>query len=123
MSATEENTHSLEETPQNDDSRKPELPEKIITVLEKIPQPLRDEIISALESELEMVVQETTMRMYNGPTPPPEILQEIEAIVPGAARQIIEMALNQGNHRRELEQHIVRSQSKESGRGKSWGLL
>ena len=123
MSSTVEKTSKTEESSVNDPHSNHELPEKVIAVLEKVPQPLRDKIISALESELEMVVQETTMRMYNGPTPPPEVLQEIDAIVSGSAREIIDMALGQGNHRREIEKHIVQSQLKESGRGQILGFV
>jgi uncharacterized membrane protein len=40
---------------------------------------------------------------WQGPLPPPEILQGYEDAFPGAAERIFKMAEDQGEHRRELE--------------------
>lgn len=44
---------------------------------------------------------------FTGPLPPPEILAGYEAISPGFALRIIEMAEQQGNHRRAMENKTV----------------
>jgi uncharacterized membrane protein len=40
---------------------------------------------------------------FSGPLPPPEILREYDAIVPGAAKDIIESFIKEGEHRRALQ--------------------
>lgn len=47
-------------------------------------------------------VQLTTAH-YQGPIPPPSILEGFDRIVPGAAHRLIQLAEDESKHRRELE--------------------
>lgn len=52
--------------------------------------------------------------LFMGPIPPPNILNEYEQLLPGAANRILEMAENQVRHRHEIENkqiHIEMSQN------------
>lgn len=44
---------------------------------------------------------------WQGPLPPPEILQGYEAAFPGAAERILRMAEDQGAHRRDMEKQAL----------------
>lgn len=46
---------------------------------------------------------------FCGPLPPPEILQQYNEILPGAANRIITMAEEQSSHRRILESKVINS--------------
>ena len=51
----------------------------------------------------------TTFTEVTGPIPPPQILQQYNNIVPGAAERIIRMAEKQSDHRMALENKVVGS--------------
>lgn len=57
--------------------------------------------------------QQTTTEVYRGPIPPPELLKQYDAVVPGAADRILQMAERQSAHRQRIEiiavEHEVRS--------------
>lgn len=55
-----------------------------------------------IERRLELVASQ-----YEGPIPPPEMLQGYEDVHPGAVAWILEQAKDQGKHRRKLERRIV----------------
>ncbi|MCX7083930.1 MAG: DUF2335 domain-containing protein [Methylococcales bacterium] len=40
---------------------------------------------------------------YQGPIPPPDILQGLDDLVPGTAAKLIQLALDESEHRRSLE--------------------
>jgi len=61
---------------------------------------------------------------FHGPIPPPVMLAQYEATIPGAANRILKMAeerhrsaTEQGEHRRELEQKVVSSNIKREATG------
>jgi Predicted membrane protein len=60
---------------------------------------------------------------YSGPIPSPEVLAAYEAISPGAAQKIIEMAQNQSTHRIKLEEIVVVSREKQSQRGQYFAFI
>ncbi len=60
---------------------------------------------------------------FSGPIPHPDILRGMEEVVPGSAAKIINMAVDQSNHRRNLETTVVNSLSKQSGRGQWLGFI
>lgn len=72
-----------------------------------------------------MVVQQTMIEanMWQGPLPQPEHLERFNAVVPGAAERIIAMAERQQAHRITLEDHAVKEQLTQSGRGQIFGLI
>src|ERR1700733_12152413 len=57
-------------------------------------------------------------RSYSGPIPPPEMLKEYDAIVPGSAGRILDTFHNQSHHRIELENKVINSDISRS----NWGL-
>jgi uncharacterized membrane protein len=62
------------------------------------------------------------MRHYSGPIPHPDILRGLEEIVPGSAAKVIQMAVDQGKHRQEMEKYVLRSQTRQSGTGQWLGF-
>ncbi len=60
-----------------------------------------------------------SMEAFQGPIPPPAVLESYERIVPGAAERILKMAENQAVHRQGIEQIVVRSGSRDS----LWGII
>lgn len=55
-----------------------------------------------------------TASSFEGPIPPPQVLQQYNNIVPDAAERIIRMAEKQSNHRMDLEKRVVCSNIKKS---------
>ena len=53
-----------------------------------------------------MLVEERSLS-FQGPLPPPAILEHYNRIVPGAAERILKMAENQSNHRQTLERRVI----------------
>ena len=51
---------------------------------------------------------------FEGPIPPPAVLEAYERLVPGAAERILKMAENQSNHRQEIEKIVVRAGARDS---------
>ena len=59
---------------------------------------------------------------FSGPIPPPEYLEGYEKISPGAAKQILDMAETQTNHRIELEKKVIESDIRNSSLGMFLGF-
>lgn len=108
---------------QSDDSMpeadKTELPQKVVDKLQSVPEPERKEIIATLEHQMSVLMSTS----YRGPIPPPEMLRELEVIVPGSAKEILDMSVQQSKHRRAMEEHVIKAQTKESGRGQLLGFI
>lgn len=49
-----------------------------------------------------------THERFAGPLPPPALLGEYEQALPGLAERIVTMAENEGNHRRAVENRLLR---------------
>jgi len=45
---------------------------------------------------------------FSGPLPPPDLLAEYEAVVPGLADRIVRMAEDEGGHRRKMQRGLLR---------------
>ena len=90
-------------------------PEDFAQVLEKIPDPKsRQEIIRIVAS---------TTRIHQGPLPPPEDLKGYEDILPGAAREIFDMAKSQQNYRQQTESGIIEHSKKQENWTRIIGTL
>ena len=48
------------------------------------------------------------IQQFAGPLPPPQVLQEYNRVIPGAAERLLVMAEEPAKHRRELERRVVR---------------
>lgn len=60
---------------------------------------------------------------WTGPIPPPEALEGIEHVVPGAATRIVDEAMRNGAHRREMERIVVTGNEQRSRRGQWMALV
>ena len=60
---------------------------------------------------------------YEGPLPPPEMLQAYDLISPGFANRIIAMAESQSTHRIEIEKHVIPTREKFAGRGQIFAFI
>lgn len=72
--------------------------EEVIEVIDKI-EKLKPE-------QQEQVI--TTMEMYHGPIPHPDILAGYDKLDEGAARKIIDNGIGESDHRRKMESRIVK---------------
>ena len=55
---------------------------------------------------------------FQGPIPPPELLQQYNEIIPDGADRIVKMAEAQSGHRIELESVVIKGDNKRA----NWGL-
>ena len=62
-------------------------------------------------------------KFFHGPLPAPEDLKEYENILPGAAREILDMAKTQQSHRMGCEQRIIDHDIRIENRGQWMGFL
>lgn len=77
-----------------------------------------DEVVEVLDKleKLDPEEKETviaTMEMYRGPIPHPNILEGYEKINPGSAEKIINNGIGESEHRREMENKMLKQHSKE----------
>lgn len=63
------------------------------------------------------------MAFHSGPLPPPEILENYDQVLPGAAERILTMAENQSAHRQQLEARYLTAEARNSLLGIIFGLL
>lgn len=71
-------------------------------------QPQNSEVAQQSEPQLIQVEAPTSHSVsFEGPIPPPSLLREYNAIVPGAAERILALAENEGRHRQSLESKAV----------------
>jgi uncharacterized membrane protein len=64
----------------------------------------------------------TKVEQFSGPLPPPNILEQYNRVVPGAAERILKMAEDQSAHRRSLEQKVISSDVLNSKLGLIFGF-
>ncbi len=74
---------------------------------------------SAIPRQLVAQITQEITTEYRGPYPPPVLLAEYDAVLPGAAERIIAMAEKQIAHRIELETTVIKGDSRRSW----WGLV
>ena len=68
-------------------------------------------------------VTAATASSFEGPIPPPQILQQYNNIVPNAAERILRMAEKQSDHRMDLERRVVYSNVRKSYAGMGLATL
>lgn len=62
-------------------------------------------------------------RSYSGPIPPPEMLREFNAVDPGRAAKLMQLAEDQTRHRMALEKSVIRSDIYKSWAGLASAFL
>jgi len=60
---------------------------------------------------------------FSGPIPPPELLKQYDALIPGTAAKIIAMAESQTQHRIKMEDFVIKSDSHRANRGLVAGFI
>jgi len=66
---------------------------------------------------------QVTQQQFVGPIPPPNILQDYDQIIPGAAKRILIMAEEEAKHQHELEKSALNFTAEEVKRGQRYGLF
>ncbi len=74
------------------------------------------------EKQIKQIVLEVA-REFSGPIPPPEIIKEYEAVLPGSADRIIKMAESEQEYRHNLRHQQVKFESRDSLFGIISGFL
>jgi uncharacterized membrane protein len=81
------------------------------------------EPLPADQLKQQMVMAYSQTQIWQGPIPPASELAKFNEVAPGSAAQLIQMAVNQQNHRMGLENYVVTGQMKQSGRGQVFAFI
>lgn len=79
-----------------------------------IPKAQRQEMVKAVVS---------VTKIHSGPLPPFEVIEGYEQIYPGSAKLIFDAFEKQSNHRIKMEDTVITSQQRQSGRGQHYALI
>lgn len=88
----------------------PNLPVELENVLDMVPPGDRE----SAKRELIGLMLSVSRKTYSGPVPPAEEIEKYEDVIPGLGDRLIQMTENEGKHRREIENTIVRRQFNQS---------
>lgn len=77
------------------------------------------DVVSSRREKVEI----STSASYEGPLPPPAMLERYEEVIPGSANRILEMAEKQTEHRINIEKTAVGGDSKRSYFGLAAGFV
>jgi len=83
-------------------------------LFQNIPKAKRQEMVRAVVS---------VTKIHSGPLPPYELIEGYERIYPGSAKLIFEAFEKQSNHRMKMEDTVITSQQRQSGRGQHYALI
>jgi len=92
------------------------MPKELEPVLKDLPGPTQQKILKAFKSV-------SIHQSFSGPIPPPNILKGYNDVVKDGAERIMSMAERQSNHRITLEDHAIREELRQSGRGQIFGFV
>ncbi len=87
------------------------------TIFNNIPKKKKLEILQSLSFTL---IQE---KSHSGPLPDAETLIQYNTVIPDGADRIMKMAEKQQNHRMQIENTVIKSQSLQSKLGQIFGLI
>lgn len=93
-----------------------QLPKELEPVLKDLPDQKRQAILKVFKSF-------SIQHSCSGPIPPPSILKGYNDIVKDGADRIMSMAEKQSGHRIALEDHAIREELRQSGRGQVFGFI
>ena len=68
-------------------------------------------------------VAHVTHHQFSGPLPPPEVIDQYNQIIPGAAERILAMAEQDAIHQREIENAAMTLTAEEMKRGQLYGFI
>lgn len=69
----------------------------------KLSPPHEQAIVERVSRDVTVAFQQTILATYQGPIPPPHLLEEFDRVVPGLAGQIVGMAIAEQRHRHRWE--------------------
>jgi uncharacterized membrane protein len=75
------------------------------------------------ERKIATAAVQITSEQFEGPIPPPRIIQDYERLIPGSGNRIITMAENQQSHRQRLETAVVESNLRRERQGMYLGFV
>lgn len=112
--------NSSKEEDKANDIEEPNLPENLRSILSDpdIPQHAKKEIEEALVS-----IEVKKASSFSGPVPPPEILKGYNKTIKNGAERLMKMTEKQSEHRIQLEDHAIKNEIKQSGRGQVFGFI
>lgn len=87
------------------------------TIFDNISKKKKFEILQSLSFTL---IQE---KSHSGPLPDAEMLVQYNSVIPEGADRIMKMAEKQQNHRMQIENKVINSQSLQSKLGQIFGLI
>ena len=70
-------------------------------------------------SSQQVTTFQSRTEFFAGPLPPPEILARYDVVVPGSAERIINLFVQQANHRMSLETVVIQGDSRRA----DWGVV
>ena len=77
-----------------------------------------------LEGEIdERIIERVIGKFFAGPLPSPESLQQFENVLPGAAREIVDMAKSEQEYRHRITQAVVKHEARGNAMGVVAGLI
>ena len=80
-------------------------------------QPAERRVDSVAESNQSVVATVTQETRWSAPLPPPAVLEQYDAVAPGAAERILRRWEKQSDHRMHVEKTVVEGDSRRSDRG------
>jgi len=97
-----------------------------LTPKSPLPEPVtRDEFLhpEGTPSSSASGSRSVSVSQYQGPIPPPSILEQYDKVVPGSAELIIQQFEKQSNHRMTLESTVIQADIKRANLGLLAGFL
>lgn len=98
-------------------------PENINAIKERTMADDQNNRLSAKKPRNKKAISQFQAQLYEGPIPPPGLLREFDELVPGSAKQIIDNAHAQSEHRRAMERGILDHESRSTSRGQWFAFL
>lgn len=98
-------------------------PQKASPAKPKENQILETEPVNPEERRARIVSTEYRESFFSGPLPPPELLERYNEIVPGSAKQIVDIFDSQAKHRMVLEKKVISGDSLRAYIGLGCGFL
>lgn len=83
----------------------------------------QNQLLSKRNDNNNLAISKITAASFQGPLPPPQILDHYNQIVPGSAERIISLWENQVKHRQELEKKVISADINQAKIGSILGFI
>jgi uncharacterized membrane protein len=99
-------------------------PEESQALAGKAEDQLDPKLLEALPKEKrELVLQYVKTAAFQGPLPPPHMLEEYNRLIPNGADRLMRLVEGQAKHRQTQEERLIRAQTSLPSRGQWIGFL